>query len=179
MAQTDSNMVSEQPRRWIGGAMEPVPSRVRAVAEPIIEGFGLLLLGTELKQEGHRNILWVYLDHPDGVTIDHCSQVSPELSAALDVDDPIPGAYELRVSSPGIERPLMSDVCFRAQIGQEAVVQLATPLQGRRKFTGEILSADEVVRLRCADGEHDVPIAAIAKARLRIENLLAKPRSKR
>jgi ribosome maturation factor RimP len=179
LAQTDPNGMSEQPRRWIGGALEPVPSRVRAVAEPIIEGFGLSLLGTELGQEGHRQILWVYLDHPDGVSIVHCAQVSPELSAALDVDDPVPGTYELRVSSPGVERPLMSDVCFRAQIGQEAIVQLSTPLQGRRKFTGVILDADEVVRLRCADGEHDVPIAAIQRARLRIGDLLAKPRSKR
>lgn len=177
LAQTDANGTTQPPRRFIGGAMNPIPSRVRAVADPIVEGLGLELLGVELGREGHRQILWVYIDHADGVSIDHCAQVSPELSAALDVDDPIPGAYELRVSSPGLDRPLMSNACFSAQVGREAVVQLATPLQGRRKFTGEILEADgEAVRLRCADGEHAVPLDAIQRARLRLGDLSGKPK---
>lgn len=165
-------------RQLIGSAMDPVPTKVRAAIEPIIEAFDLELLGVELAREGHRNILWVYLDHPDGVTIDHCARVSPEVSAALDVEDPLPDAYELRVSSPGLDRPLMSDRDFARFAGRDAQVQLSSPLGGRRKFTGEILGVDDDahVEIRCADGEHRLPLSAIHRARLRYEVTVGKRR---
>lgn len=157
----------------IGGALQPLPARVRAVVEPIIADHGLLLVGVELTQEGRRQVLWVYIDRGGdeaGVTIDDCARVSPELSAALDVEDPLSEGYELRVSSPGLDRPLMSAADFQAYIGREVQLQLLTPLQGRRKFTGEILgTSDEQVSLRCADDEHEVPLSTIQRARLRFE----------
>lgn len=153
----------------IGGARQPVPMAVRRVAAPVVEGHGLSLIGVELAQEGARAVLWIYIDGPNGVTIDDCARVSPELSAALDVEDPLPGAYELRVSSPGLDRPLMSDADFRRFVGREVQVQLSTPISGRRRFTGTILGAHETVQLRCSDGEHQVPVAAIHKARLTID----------
>ena len=163
----------------IGGALQPVAARVRAVVEPVVHDHGLDLVGVELAREGHRAILWVYIDREGGVTIDHCAKVSPELSAALDVEDPVPEAYELRVSSPGLDRPLMSDVDFRRFSGQEVQMLLLTPIGGRRKFTGTVLgSDDECVSLRCADGEHLVPLAAIQKARLRSEVTVGKRRRK-
>lgn len=161
--------VSEH-EQYIGGACQPVPAAVRETAEPIIAGLGLELVGVELTQEGHRRILWVYIDGADGVGIDDCARVSPELSAALDVDDPIPGAYELRVSSPGLDRPLMRAADFERFVGQEAQIQLSAPLGGRRKFTGELLGLQATaVQVRCTDGEHDVPLALIQKARLRFD----------
>ncbi len=143
------------------------------MAMPIVAGLELTLVGVELLQEGHRSVLWVYIDRPedaDGVTIDDCARVSPELSAALDVDDPLPERYELRVSSPGVDRPLMSDGDFRRHVGQEVAIQLLSPLAGRRKFTGEVqgVEADQVA-LRCADGEHSVPLATIQRARLKFD----------
>lgn len=160
----------------IGGALQAVPTRVRAVVEPIVRGHGLDLLGVEVAHEGHRTILWVYIDHADGVTIDDCARVSPEISAALDVDDPVVEAYELRVSSPGLDRPLMSAADFRRFAGREVQLQLSTPLGGRRRFTGEILDADDTaVGIRCADGEHRVPLLSIQRARLRYEVKVGKP----
>lgn len=158
---------------WIGGANEPVPRAVSAVARPIIEGHGLELVGVELSRDGARAILWVYIDRPEGgVNIDDCARVSPEVSAALDVDDPLPETtYELRVSSPGIDRPMMNDADFNRHAGREVVLSLGTPLAGRRKFTGVIVSADASVTVRCADGEHVVPLVAIQKARLRYEDI--------
>jgi ribosome maturation factor RimP len=163
----------------IGGALQPLHARVRTVATPIVNGLGLTLVGVELLQEGRRPVLWVYIDRDatnddedesDGVTIDDCARVSPELSAALDVDDPLPEAYELRVSSPGLDRPLMSDVDFRRFAGRQVQLQLLSPLEGRRKFTGEVIGTEnEQVSLRCADGEHEVPLNAIQRARLRFE----------
>ena len=154
----------------IGSAAQPLPMRIREAIAPVIAGFGLELLGVELTREGHRAVLWVYIDHPDGVTIDHCAKASPEISAVLDVEDPIPEAYELRVSSPGLDRPLMSAADFTRFAGREALVQLSTPLAGRRKFTGRLDGVEDgQVRLACADGEHRVPLAAINRARLRYE----------
>jgi len=145
---------------------------------PILEGHDLDLLGVELATEGNRTILWVYLDHPDGITIDHCARVSPEISAVLDVEDPIPGFYELRVSSPGLDRPLMRGRDFEAHAGRDALIQLSTPIGGRRKFTGEILGLDDEhrVHIRCADDEHHLPLSAIHRARLRYELTVGKRR---
>lgn len=161
----------------IGSAQQPVPTRVRAAVVPILDGFGLDLVGVEVSNEGGRTILWVYIDHPEGVTIDHCAKASPEISAALDVDDPLPEAYELRVSSPGLDRPLMRGRDFEAHTGREAQIQLSTPIGGRRKFTGEILGVDDgAVRVRCADDEHRLPLSAIHRARLRYEVTVGKRR---
>ena len=154
----------------IGGALEATPARIRGAVEPVVTSFGLDLVGVELAQEGHRTILWVFIDHEDGVTIDHCAQVSPEVSAALDVDDPLADAYELRVSSPGLDRPLMRARDFIAYAGEKALLNLSTPLMGRRKFTGVLVgAADGNVAIECHDGDHQVPLAYIKRARLQFE----------
>ena len=154
----------------IGGALEPIPARVRSAVEPVVSSFGLELVGVEVAQEGHRTILWVFIDHEDGVTIDHCAQVSPEVSASLDVDDPLADAYELRVSSPGLDRPLMSAAHFAAYVGEKALLNLSTPLMGRRKFTGALAGVEGGnVAIECADGDHEVPLAYIKRARLVFE----------
>ncbi len=166
-----------QTPEYIGSALQPVPSRVRAAVVPILDGFDLELVGVELAREGARNILWVFIDHPDGVTIDHCARVSPEISAALDVEDPLPDRYELRVSSPGLDRPLMCGQHFADHVGREAQIQLSTPMGGRRKFTGEILGVDDGhVEVRCADDAHRLPLSAIHRARLRYEVTVGKRR---
>lgn len=154
----------------IAGALEPIPARVRAAVAPVIASFGLELVGVEVTQEGHRTILWVFIDHEDGITIDHCAQVSPEVSAALDVDDPLTDAYELRVSSPGLDRPLMSSAHFVAYAGEKALLNLSTPLMGRRKYTGVITGVEDgQVAIQCADGDHQVPLAYIKRARVLFE----------
>jgi ribosome maturation factor RimP len=159
--------------RLIGSAMQPVTSRVRAAVEPIVEGFELELVGVELGQEGHRTILWVFIDDPDGVTIADCARVAPEVSAALDVEDPVVEAYDLRVSSPGLDRPLIRATDFVRFVGREAQIQLSTPLAGRRKFTGVLDGLDgadgDAIRIICSDGEHLVPMDYIHRARLRYE----------
>ncbi len=154
-------------RHLIGGAMQPEILRAFEAIEPIVTQAGLTLIGVERAQEGRRLTLWVYLDHPDGITLEQCGEVSPEISAALDVVDPIADAYDLRVSSPGIDRPLMSDADFERFLGRTVNVRLMSPLQGRRKFKGEIVRVEGAdVTLRCDDGEFRVPLALILRARL-------------
>jgi ribosome maturation factor RimP len=161
------------PLVWIGALRQPNLARAMNSVRPIVEAAGLSLIGLERLQEGRRTILWVYLDHPDGITLDQCGEVSPEISAVLDVEDPIPEAYDLRVSSPGIDRPLMCSYDFEKHIDHPVQIRLQSPLRGRRKFQGRIV-ATEVgeaegeanVIVRCDDGEHHIPISLIFKARL-------------
>lgn len=155
-------------KQYIGGAENPTIRRVREAVEPVIEAEGLTFVGTEMGREGSRAILWVYIDKSDGVTIDDCARVSPEVSAALDVDDPITERYEMRVSSPGLDRPLMSNLDFEAAQGEEVSIQLATPMSGRRKFTGVVEGIEGAeVAVKCADGAHRIPLSFIQKARIR------------
>ena len=159
--------MGEEPR-WIGGALQPVPTRVRDAIGPIINDHGLTLLGTELGREGHRTILWVFVDTDEGATIQDCARVTPEISATLDVADPVHESYELRVSSPGLDRPLMTAGDFEKYAGEEIQMMLMSPLGGRRKFTGVNRGLNEAnVLMECHDGCHEVPLAFIQKARLK------------
>lgn len=162
----------------IGSAARPLPKAARSVVAPIVEGLGYEIVGVELAREGARLVLWVYIDGPEGVGIDDCAKVSREASAALDVEDPIPQAYELRVSSPGLDRPLMIVEHFEEQIDEIGVIQLGEPLDGRRKFTGTIKAVHrgsvvgDTLTGSSVDVEVDgeifnLPIADIHKARLK------------
>jgi ribosome maturation factor RimP len=154
----------------IGSARRAVQARVRQAITPIVEGLGLEFVGVELARDGSRQVLWVFLDVEGGLTLDDCARAHPEISAALDVEDPIAEAYELRVSSPGLDRPLMSDRDFARYVGREAVVQLSEPHEGRRKFTGRIGPVTgDAVELACQDGTFAVPLEKIGKARLKFD----------
>ncbi len=158
------------PDTWIGGADKPVHARVRRAIEPLIQALGCQLVGVELGREGHRAVLWVFADKDGGITLDDCSRISHEISPALDVEDPISEPYNLHVSSPGIDRPLMRAADFVASAGREVVVQLADPFEGRRKFTGRIGAlVDADITLHCTDGDHRVPLQMISKARLKYD----------
>jgi len=113
-------------------------------------------------------LLRVYIDQPDkGIDVDDCAEVSRELSAVMDVEEPIPGQYTLEVSSPGIERPLFTIAHFERFIGETAKVQMAAPIDGRRRFKGTIVGVDgELVRL-VVDGETvELSVAGMDKAKL-------------
>lgn len=164
---SDHSTHEEQTRYLIGAATQPAIKRAWEAVEPIAQQAGLTLVGVERAQEGRRLTLWVYLDHPDGITLEQCGEVSPEISAALDVVDPISDAYDLRVSSPGLDRPLMCDADFVRFIGREVSVRLMSPLQGRRKFKGEISDAEGPNVVLLVDGVHyTVPLSLIGRARL-------------
>ncbi|MDE2220424.1 MAG: ribosome maturation factor RimP [Gammaproteobacteria bacterium] len=100
-------------------------------------------LGYELvdleQSAGHGSgLLRIYIDRPEGVGIEDCEQVSREVSALLDVHDPIPGAYRLEVSTPGLDRVLRTPAHFARFAGARAEVELAAPRDGRRRFTGRL-----------------------------------------
>jgi ribosome maturation factor RimP len=141
------------------------PDRLTRLAEPVVAGLGYELVGVEF--DAHQRILRIYIDSENGITVDDCSKVSHQLSGVLDVEDPIPGNYQLEVSSPGMDRPLFTLAHFERFVGALVRVQLLRPLEGRRRFKARLLGVEDG-KIRLLDGEtqFEIPIDSIDKARI-------------
>ena len=135
--------------------------------EPTVVKLGYELSDLELKLGGRDGIVRVFIDKPEGVDLSDCEIVSRQLSAILDVEDPLPGHYTLEVSSPGLDRKLTKPAHFQRFLGETVRVKLRFPVAGRRNFRGALRSADdEKIELE-VDGElHSLQIATIESARL-------------
>ena len=135
--------------------------------EPAVEQLGYELSDLELKIGGRDGIVRVFIDKPDGVDLTDCEIVSRQLSAVLDVENPLPGHYTLEVSSPGLDRKLTKPEHFQRFIGEAIRVKLRFPVAGRRNFRGLLRAADEEQIEVEVDGEpHSLQIATIESARL-------------
>lgn len=123
-------------------------------------------------------LLRLYVDVAAGITLDDCERVSQYVSGLLDVEDPLPGAYRLEVSSPGLDRPLVTAEHFRRFAGNEVRVQLHRMLQGYRRLRGRLCGeADGIVQVE-VDGERlNLPLTEIKAARL-VPDTGAQTRSK-
>jgi ribosome maturation factor RimP len=140
--------------------------KLTGLLQPLVEDLGYEFVGLEYRSNPKNPVLVIYIDLPDGIAVEDCEKVSREVAALLDVEDPIPGHYNLEVSSPGLDRPLFNLEQFERFRGETAQVTLFAPLEGRRKFKGRILgTADGRVRLD-QDGTEDAEPNNIAKARL-------------
>ncbi len=140
---------------------------VQRLIEPTIERLGYELSDLELKLGGRSGLLRVFIDRPQGVGLEDCEVVSRQVSAILDVEDPLPGNYTLEVSSPGLDRKLTKPEHFSRYLGEVVRVKLRFPLEGRRNFRGPLKSADTEIIAIEVDGElHSLPIATIESARL-------------
>lgn len=116
-------------------------------------------------------------DHSRAMTVEDCAAISHAVSAVLDVADPIPQAYRLEVSSPGIERPLVTAEHFRRFAGHRARLETEEPIGGRRRFTGVLGACDgEVVTVEAEEGPVSIPLAAVRRARLLAESAPTAPR---
>ena len=143
-------------------------ARLQTLLEPVVTALGYELVGIEQVTGGRRGLVRLYIDHPPGVTVDDCERVSRQVSAVLDVEDPIAGGYVLEVSSPGLDRPLYTLAHYARFTGHRARLKLRTPLVGdQRNMNCTLLGVDEdKVRIEVDGVEHRVPLAEIAKARL-------------
>lgn len=135
--------------------------------EPTIEGLGYELADLEVKLGGRNGVVRVFIDKPDGIGLDDCEKVSLAVSALLDVEDPVPGHYDLEVSSPGVNRKLTKAGHFERFAGEEVKVEMRFPIEGRKRFRGLLKSSDAENIVVVVDGEeHSLPIATIDTARL-------------
>ncbi|MCC5851653.1 MAG: ribosome maturation factor RimP [Alkalimonas sp.] len=124
-----------------------------ALLTPTVAAAGFELLGIEFIRAGKHSTVRLYIDHPDGVTVDHCAVVSREVSAILDVEDPIAHEYVLEVSSPGLDRPLFTPEHFAKAVGSKVELKLAIPQDGRRKFKGMLLAIEDDMLVGEIDGK--------------------------
>jgi ribosome maturation factor RimP len=145
--------------------------RVRTIALGILEFAGMELVHLELKREPGGWFLRLFIDKEGGVTLDDCSHVSRQLSAQLDVEDPIEQRYTLEVSSPGLDRPLYTDRDYERFAGRQVRLSTFGPIDGRRHFVGRLIGiVGGSVRL-ALEGEREIAIPRdqVAKARLEVE----------
>lgn len=156
-----------------------VVEQVAAAARPLAEAEGLELVAVEYQREAGGWVLRVYLEKPGGIGLDDCQRVSQQLGDLLDVEDLIDHAYTLEVSSPGLDRPLVSEADFARFAGRLVRLQTATPLEGQRRFRGRLLGiAAGTVRLEAEGGRQvAIPHAAIERARLVVEWEGVRPRA--
>ena len=125
-------------------------ARVAAIAEPVLAELGYRLVRVRISGSAGCTVQ-IMAERPDGtLAIEDCEAASRALSPVLDVADPIEGAYRLEISSPGIDRPLVRRSDFDRYAGHVAQVEMLAPIDGRRRFRGELLGTEgECVRLRC------------------------------
>lgn len=147
--------------------MTQAAKQIEELLEPGVNALGYELLGLEFLSQGRHSVLRLYIDRPDGITVEDCERVSHQVSGVLEVEDPIKGQYTLEVSSPGLERPLFKPEHFERFIGEQVQLRLVRPLDGRRKFKGRLLGLrDGSVVIELDGQELMLPWEDIDKAHL-------------
>lgn len=152
-----------------------IEDRISAMVAPSLDAMGYELVRVLL--QGRQNLtLQIMAERRDRqpMTVDDCAEISRSLSAILDVEDPLAEAYTLEVSSPGIDRPLTRPQDFERFAGFEAKVETVQPVEGRKRFRGQVmgLNDDSQVRLVVETGEIAIPLASIKSAKLVLTDAL-------
>jgi ribosome maturation factor RimP len=152
-----------------------IAAKVRDLIGPSVEAMGYDLVRVRYIPTSRRT-LQLMAERPDGtMTVEDCAELSRAVSAILDVEDPIRGEYNLEVSSPGIDRPLVRERDFEKYTGFEAKVEMATPIAGQRRFRGVIDGLDQgQVVLNAQQGQVQLPFEGIEHAKLVLTEALIK-----
>jgi ribosome maturation factor RimP len=156
--------------------MKPLEAQVHALIEPSIVAMGFRLVQLKLNDGSKNRLLQIMAERPDGsITLEDCANISRQVSAVLDVEDIIPTASRLEVGSPGIDRPLVSLQDYINYQGFTAKLETILPIQGRRRFTGEILAPEgETLRIK-VDGEiYAIALRDVQQSKLVLTEALMK-----
>ena len=146
-----------------------IQDELEQLLAPTVNDMGYELWGCEYLSQGKHSLLRIYIDKEEGIGIEDCQDVSHQVSALLDVEDPIPGNYSLEVSSPGIPRPLFKGWQYQRYIGQPVQVKTFKPVCKKRKLLGTIISvSDNSVLLNIDGEEHELLFSNIVKAYLTV-----------
>jgi ribosome maturation factor RimP len=147
--------------------MSPTEHKLYDLLAPAVEACGYAAWGVEYVNEDG-NVLRVYIEHENGIDVDGCAKVSRQVSAVLDVEDPISGEYSLEVSSPGMGRRLFFPEQYEGYCGATLKLTVHTPIEGQRKFTGILDSVDEnELKLQHDHGVATIPLHDIEKAKIK------------
>ena len=141
--------------------------KLTAMLRPAVEETGKELLGVEFISAGNHSVLRLFIDHENGIDVDDCAEVSRQVGAILDVEDPISSEYSLEVSSPGLDPPLFDKAHFEAVVDETVEVKISMPLNGRRKFKGKLIAVENDSLIVMVDNEeYELVISNIDKAHL-------------
>lgn len=146
-----------------------IVQKITETIEPSLAAMGYGLVQVKLGDSRHKKTLTVMAERNDHAPMgmDDCVEISRRLSALLDVEDPISGAYDLEICSPGVDRPLTRQNDFVRYAGSEARVETYTPIDGRRKFRGTLLGMEgENIRMQVEGTEIHIPFSGIRNAKL-------------
>lgn len=153
--------------------MADVKDAVKAVADRVTGGRGFELVDIEIKNNPGGRIVRLFVDKEGGISLDDLQSVSEEVSAILDVEDTIPSAYTLEVSSPGLDRPLKGESDYRRFAGKLARLSSYEPLDGRRHWVGRLVGVEDGAVTLTLPAEGDllcrIPLDKIAHGRLEVE----------
>lgn len=140
--------------------------QLKELLAPVVEDLGFTLWGVQYLQ-GRDAVLRLFIDHEQGITVDDCVRVSHEVSGILDVENPIPGEYNLEVSSPGMDRPIFELAQFEQYLGEDVQIKLLAPLAGKRKMTATLVAIDGDTLVVMLNGDTlRVPYSQVDRARL-------------
>lgn len=145
--------------------MATLEQNLQEMLQDAVEDLGCELWGIECQRVGRFMTVRLFIDKDGGVTVDDCADVSRQVSAILDVEDPIADKYNLEVSSPGLDRPLFTLPQFERYIGQDIAVHLRIPVMERRKWQGKLESIEkDMITLIVDDQEQILVFGNIQKA---------------
>lgn len=155
---------------------DDICGRVAAIAQPILESLNIELVDIEYRRSGKELILCLFVDKDGGVTLDDCAEVSRELSVIIDIEDFIPGNYNLEVSSPGLDRPLKKVSDYERFAGRLVKIKTYEPFSDdagnrRKTFLGQLVRLENgIVVVKLTEGQTaSIPLERIAKANLEFE----------
>ena len=136
--------------------MATLEQNLQEMLQGTVEDLGCELWGIECQRTGRFMTVRLFIDKEGGVTVDDCADVSRQVSAILDVEDPIADKYNLEVSSPGLDRPLFTLPQFERYIGQDIAVHLRIPVMERRKWQGKLERIENDMVILIVDGQEQV-----------------------
>ncbi len=136
--------------------------------EPVIQSLGFEFWGLEFSGRGQHTLLRVYIESEQGISVENCAQVSRQVSALMDVEDPIESEYTLEVSSPGMDRPLFKLDHYQRFAGYQVQLKLRLAYEGQRKFIGLLKGVeDDEIILQVDEEEYCFPFETIDQARIK------------
>ncbi|HHS99719.1 MAG TPA: ribosome maturation factor RimP [Thiomicrospira sp.] len=147
-----------------------IEQKLEELFKPTIESMGFELWAIEYIAAGRHSTLRVFVDKQGGINVDDCADISRQLSAIMDVEDPISDRYMLEVSSPGLDRPLIKPEHFKRYEGKSVRVRAAMAILGRRKINGKLVKVtDEQIEVEVEGEIYEIPFDLIEKANLVVE----------
>ena len=150
--------------------MEDLKKKITELAGSVATQYAFEIVDVEFGGSSRKLLIRIFIDKENGVTLDDCGDFSRALSALLDVEDPVPTAYVLEVSSPGLDRPLRALKDFQRSIGKLVRIITKSKIEEQNVFTGRLTRVgEENITLSFNDKEIEIPFDQISKARLEIE----------